>query len=81
MAEGLVCVARDVGGVAEVWPQEVQDLCIPSTLSPNELGPVLNELICYSEDIIFERRKIFWENSVNNSLENMIRKIDIFFAY
>ncbi|SFL47347.1 Glycosyltransferase involved in cell wall bisynthesis [Desulfomicrobium norvegicum] len=81
MAEGLVCVARDVGGVAEMWPQEVQDLCIPSTLCPNKFNAVLNELICYSNDIIFERRKIFWKASVNNSLENMIRKIDFFFTH
>ncbi len=34
MAEGLVCIARDVGGVKEIWPEWGEELLLPEKAGP-----------------------------------------------
>jgi glycosyltransferase involved in cell wall biosynthesis len=34
MAEGLVCIARDVGGVKEIWPEWGRELLLPEKAGP-----------------------------------------------
>jgi len=81
MAEGLVCVARDVGGVAEVWPQMAQELCIPATLGSEKFREALTGLLRCSERAILERRKIFWTVAMNNSQKKMVERIVFFLTH
>ena len=59
MAEALVCVARNVGGVAEVWPKDAPGLLLPYAARPEELARVLTELLDADDEHILALRRIF----------------------
>jgi len=79
MAEGLVCVARDVGGVSECWPQsKSQFLVVKDSVSQNifhSLCSILNTSIAQ----IIELKKLYWEHAFYNSYNNMIEILDLTF--
>jgi hypothetical protein len=35
MAQGLVCIARDVGGVKEIWPEWGKEFLVNKTAGPD----------------------------------------------
>lgn len=80
MAEGLVCVARDVGGIHEVWPDQVASLLLPPTAGPDAFARSIADLASLPEEIYLDRRRIFHtaaqENTradMTNSFERLLR--------
>ncbi|MHC1733530.1 MAG: glycosyltransferase [Bacteroidales bacterium] len=80
MAEGLVCVARDVGGVGEVWPHEAHEFLLFATSGPEEFGRVLTNLLRNPEAAILTYGKLFWTVARNNTQEKMAERVEQFFA-
>ncbi|WP_192624361.1 glycosyltransferase [Desulfomicrobium macestii] len=80
MAEGLVCVARDVGGVAEVWPNSVSDLLLPASAGPHCLIAILMGILKTDEYSILNQGQHFWSEAVSNSLQAMTQQVERFFS-
>ena len=80
MAEGLVCVARDVGGVAEVWPNSVSDLLLPASAGPQCLIPILMGILKTDEYSILNQGQHFWSAAMANSLQTMTRQVECLFS-
>lgn len=77
MAEGLVCVARNVGGVAEVWPRSLP-LLSPEA-GAGDIARVLRELNTLDDTTLVARKRLFWEQATANSLDIMIHRLERFF--
>jgi len=60
MAEGLVCVSRNVGGIKEVWPNGLEALLFSRQTSLEELA---NLLIYVANMDLLTTKRIFWKNS------------------
>ena len=78
-AEGLVCVARNVGGVAEVWPEDAPGLLLPYGARPEELARILMELLDAGDEHILALRRIFYATARENSRERMVCELERFF--
>lgn len=72
MAEGLVCIARDVGGVSEAWPTETSRFLLPRLAGPDDFANVLSVLHSMTEAQFMSERHLFWEHAKTNGLANMI---------
>lgn len=79
MAEGLVCVARDVGGVSEVWPESAGALLLPEPTTPQELAGALSTLMQRGTAQLLEMKTDFWSRGRNNSLDLLITTVEEFF--
>ena len=79
MAEGLACVARDIGGVNEVWPHRAQRLLLPASSGAQNIAAVLTSLLEAEAEDILGLGKIFWNAANENSLRIMSDKIELFF--
>lgn len=79
MAEGLVCVARDTGGVNEVWPHQAQRLLLPASSGAQHVATTLKSLLETEVEDILALGQIFWNAANENSLRIMSDKIDFFF--
>ncbi|MDQ7031904.1 MAG: glycosyltransferase [Desulfonauticus sp.] len=76
MAEGLVCVARDVGGVREIWPKDFLEGIIAFKSTPEDLAQVLKGLLKLSKDDLLRLKTIFWQQIQNNfSLNNTVTRL------
>jgi len=71
MAEGLVCVSRDIGGIREVWPKEVRSLLFPKQTNFQGIARLLEEI--FSMDLL-KTKQIFWKNS-HGYYAQMIREV------
>jgi glycosyltransferase involved in cell wall biosynthesis len=80
MAEGLVCVARDVGGVEECWPPDKIRLFLDRDASPADFESRLSWLLDEPEGSLLELKKFFWDHSDANSLQHMTGQLEIFFG-
>jgi len=80
MAEGLVCVARDVGGVGEVWPHEAKEFLLPAASGPEELCHIVTNLLNSPEEVLLMQGKIFWTVARNNTHEKLAERVEQFFA-
>lgn len=78
MAEGLVCIARNVGGVEEVWPGGAGHLLLPRQASPVDFARVLTTLQDLSEPEFLELSHSFWNTAKANSLTNMVEAFELF---
>lgn len=61
MAAGLVCLARDVGGIAEVWPPEARWLLLPPDAGAEALTAALTRLAALPEAAFIALRQTFWQ--------------------
>jgi glycosyltransferase involved in cell wall biosynthesis len=77
MAEGLVCVARDVGGVSEVWPSS--EPLLPPEAGASDIARVLRHLDTLDDATLVARKRLFWERASANSLDVMARRLECFF--
>lgn len=77
MAEGLVCVARDVGGVSEVWPPS-EPLLSPDAQGP-DIADALRRLAHLDDASLLARKHLFWEQATANSLDVMAHSLERFF--
>ena len=65
MAEGLIPVARDVGGVAEVWPGACPELLVedlPGEVGVETLAVALTQVLSLDEKTFLERRRAVWQH-------------------
>ncbi len=60
MAQGLVPLARNVGGVAELWPQECADLLIPPDPGPNRLQRALRKVLQAGDAAVLAWKTAAW---------------------
>jgi len=76
MAEGLVCVARDVGGIKECWPRSQPHFLIAeNSVSQNILHSLYTVLNTPTAQLI-DLKKIYWEHAASNSFRDMIFTLD-----
>lgn len=71
MAEGLVCIARNVGGVAEVWPQKAKKYLLSSPTGPKDFAQLLQTLLTMPPDQMLRLRQVFWHQAQSNDLNTM----------
>jgi glycosyltransferase involved in cell wall biosynthesis len=81
MAEGLVCLARKVGGIKELWPESEARLLIPEPSTHHEFGDELTKILTIPRIRHLELKNTFWNAANSNSRTRMIGLIDIFFRH
>ena len=79
MSEGLICVARKVGGIAEVWPASAGHLLLPQTALPEDFSSVLSQLIGSPDNDLGKTQQNFHALAQNNSYTRMLTAIETFF--
>ena len=76
MAEGLLPVARDVGGVAEVWPAGLEDFLLPYAAGPDELAAALDAALALDDAALLAARRAVWEHmAARFSLDRQTRAL------
>ncbi len=78
MAEGLVCVARDVGGVSEVWPTRMRHLLLDMHSRPEAWTQTLLHLAGRTTPELLEIRHTFWNMGNANDFSRMIAAFERF---
>lgn len=76
MAQGLVCVARDVGGVHEVWPDAAPDLLLPATGTAQDCADILADLLQRPGQELAELRRVFWTAAAANTVDDMNTNVE-----
>jgi glycosyltransferase involved in cell wall biosynthesis len=79
MAEGLVCVARDVGGVKECWPEECSTLLLTKESCSTEIGSILSEIHSISSTRMCQLKQNFCKRCTSYSLKDMNKNMECFF--
>ena len=76
MAAGLIPVARDIGGVREIWPDSLSGLMLPTESRDEAIRPILTRLL----DMDREQLDALKETSLETcrSTFNLPKKIDEF---
>jgi glycosyltransferase involved in cell wall biosynthesis len=80
MAEGLVCVSRNVGGVQECWPQGEPGLLMAEDCGSKDFETVLERLLSEPKERIMELKAFFLGHAASNSLERMTGRLERFFS-
>ncbi|MEW5773108.1 MAG: glycosyltransferase [Thermodesulfobacteriota bacterium] len=76
MAEGLLPVARDVGGVAEAWPTGLDRFLLPYPAGVEELAAALDAALSLDDAALLAARRAVWEHmAANFSLEAQTRTL------
>lgn len=78
MAEGLVCMARDVGGIKELWPESEARLLIPKDSTHHVFANELAKILALKHAQHLELKTAFWNLGKSNSLVQMTEKMGIF---
>lgn len=78
MAEGLVCVARDVGGVKECWPREGSELLLARDARSPQIGHILSKIHSMPFTRMCQLKELFWHQCATYSLKDMTRNIESF---
>jgi glycosyltransferase involved in cell wall biosynthesis len=81
MAEGLVCLARKIGGIKEAWPESEAWLLIPESSAHNEFANELIRILTIPRARHLELINTFWKSANTNSRHRMIGIIDNFFTH
>ncbi|MBT8763334.1 glycosyltransferase [Desulfohalobiaceae bacterium Ax17] len=63
MAERLVPIARDVGGVKEVWPDGMQEFLLPYSARKKEFEQIIRTVLKMTDYDILKIKKIVWDTS------------------
>jgi glycosyltransferase involved in cell wall biosynthesis len=79
MAEGLVCVSRNVGGTAEVWPEEASELFVPYAARPEDFARIMAGLLTAGDEQLRAVQQIFLDAARRNSREHMVQNLESFF--
>ncbi|GAB1410320.1 glycosyltransferase [Desulfovibrionales bacterium] len=76
MAQGLVCVARDVGGVREVWPESAPDLLLSAPATAQDWAATLaHVLTCPGQDLA-RLRAAFWSVACAHTVDDMTARVE-----
>ena len=78
MAEGLICVSRDVGGVKECWPEDEPGLLMAEDAGSKDFEIVLERLLAEPGERILERKAFFWKHATSNSRQRMTDLVERF---
>lgn len=78
MAEGLVCLSRDVGGVKECWPQGQSRLFMRHDATGKDFEAALARLLGEPGDSLLELKRFFWNHAMDNSLRRMSALVETF---
>lgn len=82
MAEGLLPVARDVGGVAEVWPPGLERFLLPYPAGPEALAAALDAALGLDDAALLAARRGVWEHLARHfSLEAQTRALADWLAH
>jgi glycosyltransferase involved in cell wall biosynthesis len=77
MAEGLVPVARDVGGVREIWPQGLEDCLLSAEAGPEQWAQALESLLDLAPEKISAYKRLSWQTCQKEfALERQISKLE-----
>lgn len=81
MAHGLAPVARDVGGIREIWPESLAEFLVPShPRDGSMLGGALRRVLGASDEEVATWKNAAWEQCKSAfSLDSQARKLDVFF--
>ena len=81
MAVGCIPVARNVGGVAEVWPDSMNEFLVePGTGSDDRFHAALGTLLTARPESLLHLKHEAWNQCVHAfSLETQARKLEAFF--
>jgi glycosyltransferase involved in cell wall biosynthesis len=79
MAEGLVCVSRNVGGINELWPKSEARLLIPESSTHHDFADELVNMLTVPHIRHLELKNAFWNSAYSNSLIKMTVIIDNYF--
>lgn len=63
MAEGLIPIAREVGGVKEVWPDGMQEFLFSYSARKKEFEQVIRIVLKMTDYDILKIKKIVWDTS------------------
>ena len=77
MSEGLVCIARDVGGIKEVWPKN-NGFCLPAKADSSDFALAMGRMLTMSHHELASLRRIFWE--ATPSRKSMIENMEAFLS-
>lgn len=76
MAEGLLPVARDVGGVAEAWPAGLDRFLLPYDSGADRLAAALDAALAMDDAALLAARRSAWEHmGAHLSLEQQTRAL------
>ena len=78
MAEGLACIARNVGGVEECWP-EGQPGLLPEHAAKDDFTRVLADMMALKPERLLALKRDFWAHAAANSLQRMAGQIEEYF--
>lgn len=78
MAAGLVCLARNVGGIAEIWPPAADWLLLPQDAGPEAFAQTITHLARLSKEEFRQLRQRFWQATPRRTA--MLDALEDFFA-
>jgi glycosyltransferase involved in cell wall biosynthesis len=81
MAEGLVCLARNVGGVSECWPQGQQRLLLPEHTTSGDFARVMTSMLAMPGENLLTLKTEFWAHAASNSLRRMTDLLEEHFKH
>jgi glycosyltransferase involved in cell wall biosynthesis len=72
MSEGLACIARDVGGINEIWPIG-NGFCLPANADSSYFALAMDRMLTMPHHELAALRRIFWEAtpSRKSMIDNM----------
>ena len=81
MSEGLICIARDVGGIREIWPKG-NEFCLPAKANSSDFAKAMECMLTTPHNELTALRTIFWEStpsrkSMINSLEYLLSSFNL----
>lgn len=81
MAEGLVCVARNVGGVEECWPQGEARLLLAEHATKDDFTRAMSGMLAMPQESLLALKTIFLTHAASNSLHRMTDLMEDFFHF
>ena len=72
MSEGLICIARDVGGIREIWPKG-NGFCLPAKSNSSDFAKAMERMLTTPHNELANLRKIFWKSTPSRKfmIENL----------
>jgi len=81
MTEGLVPIARDVGGVGEVWPDGLQKFLLPYSGREKKFEQVIRNVLTMTDYDILKTKKIVWDTSYKKiNLQKKITELEYYIS-
>jgi glycosyltransferase involved in cell wall biosynthesis len=79
MAEGLVCLARNVGGVSECWPQDESRLLLAEHATKDDFTRAMSGMLDMPAENLLALKTNFWTHATSNSLHRMTDLVEDYF--